>query len=151
MNATSAAIWSSERSNGGIPFSRRPLRTTGPILSPFTSAATNLERVRSGPLSPPVASRPWQNEQSCRNRAFPFWTSSGEYVFSAEGELAFDDCGLCVVVCAEPCPILRRQEAARSRLNRKNTRCRVIGSLSVPLPQGEDETLCCPRSYPIPT
>ena len=53
MNAASAAIWSSERSKGGMPFSGRPLRTTTPILSPLTSAATSFERVKSGPLSPP--------------------------------------------------------------------------------------------------
>ena len=35
----------------------------------FASSATSFERVRSGPVSPPPASRPWQNAQSCKKRA----------------------------------------------------------------------------------
>src|SRR5579863_9689 len=66
-----------------MPFSGRPLRTTDLILSPPTSDVTSLERVRSGPLSPPPASRPWQNEQSSRNSDAPLSTSAGGYVFSA--------------------------------------------------------------------
>jgi hypothetical protein len=44
--------------NGGMPFSGRPFFTTGMILSPSTSCPTSSESVRSGPLWPPVASRP---------------------------------------------------------------------------------------------
>ena len=47
--------------NGGMPFSGRPLWMTGAILSPRTSSATSADRVKSGPVSPPIASRPWQN------------------------------------------------------------------------------------------
>src|SRR3954452_9743574 len=46
-----------------MPFSGRPLRTIGLILSPATSSATVSERVRSGPVAPPIASRPWQKPQ----------------------------------------------------------------------------------------
>src|SRR5271165_6900522 len=49
--------------NLGIPLSGRPLRITGPILSPFSSCSTNTERTRSGPLCPPFALVPWQNPQ----------------------------------------------------------------------------------------
>jgi len=57
--------------NLGIPFSGRPFRITPPILSPRTSCATSFDPVRSGPVSPPAASRPWQNAQFCRNSACP--------------------------------------------------------------------------------
>jgi light-regulated signal transduction histidine kinase (bacteriophytochrome) len=66
--------------NGGIPPSGRPTRTKGPILSPRTSFATSSERVRSGPDSPPTASRPWQNPHCAANRSSPARICSAEYV-----------------------------------------------------------------------
>ena len=50
-----------------MPLSGRPVRMTGPSLSPRTSCATSVERVRSGPPSPPAASRPWQELHWPRN------------------------------------------------------------------------------------
>ena len=44
--------------NAGMPLSTRPARRSGPSLSPRTSSATIAARVRSGPDSPPIASRP---------------------------------------------------------------------------------------------
>src|SRR5258708_15753449 len=63
MNATRAARSVAPSANAGMPVSTRPSRITGMSLSPPTSAATSAELVRSGPLSPPAASRPWQKPQ----------------------------------------------------------------------------------------
>src|SRR5205085_12083321 len=41
-----------------------------------TSSATSLERVRSGPDSPPPVSRPWQKAQCWTNKVSPALTSS---------------------------------------------------------------------------
>src|SRR5579862_7161619 len=57
--------------NGGMPLSTRPSCTTARILSPRTSRITRRERVRSGPDSPPAASRPWQKEQLRANSDLP--------------------------------------------------------------------------------
>src|SRR5436190_4644032 len=64
---------------GGMPRSGRPVRMTGLILSPFTSSDTRTERVRSGPVVPPVASRPWQKPQYATNSGSPAVTSLAGY------------------------------------------------------------------------
>src|SRR4051812_23874396 len=79
MNATTACSCESLRLIGGMPLSGRPVLTMEPILSPFTSSATMDERVRSGPVSPPMASRPWQNPQCATNSGSPWATSFGGY------------------------------------------------------------------------
>src|SRR6188508_1868621 len=80
MNATIAARSpSSIAGNAGIPASARPVRTSGPIRSPRTSAATVSERVKSAPPEPPVASGPWQNPQVAANRVRPAATTSAVY------------------------------------------------------------------------
>jgi hypothetical protein len=58
MNATIDTMSASERVKGGMPLSGRPVRIIGASLLPRMSDATSAERVRSGPLSPPAASRP---------------------------------------------------------------------------------------------
>src|SRR5471030_1273781 len=60
----------------------RPLRTTGPIWLPSTSSATSLERVRSGPSSPPPVSRPWQKAHCWTKEDSPALTSSGGKVWA---------------------------------------------------------------------
>ncbi len=77
MNATKAAICISDRLKAGMPLAGRPFRTTGAVLLPFTSSATSFERVRSGPDSPPPASRPWQKAQFCKKSECPLATNAG--------------------------------------------------------------------------
>src|SRR5260370_3487211 len=90
-------ICGSEKLKGGMPFSGRPLRTTGPILFPSISCVTNFDLVRSGPLSPPLASRPWQKEQSRAKRVLPFWTRSGEYDLDEATPLGLTLLPLCLL------------------------------------------------------
>src|SRR5258708_1638954 len=72
MNATNAAnCCSSTLPNAGIPLSSRPFRTTAPIFSPCASCSTSADAIRSGPLSPPPASRPWQKPHCAANRVLP--------------------------------------------------------------------------------
>src|SRR6516164_5850906 len=71
MKATTPLKSLSDSANGGIPFSGRPLLSTGPIRLPLTSLPTSAESVRSGPVAPPVASRPWQNAHCATNNAWP--------------------------------------------------------------------------------
>ncbi len=63
-------ICASVRGSAGIPLSGRPLCTTSPIKSPFTSCATTGDRNKSGPRAP-VASAPWQNAQEAVNCVSP--------------------------------------------------------------------------------
>ena len=95
MNATIAPRSASLKSNDGIPLSGRPTRSSGPIVSPRESSATSVERVRSGPVSPPAASRPWQNPHSDRKRVCPAMTSSAGYDCGFTVSGGFRDAGLC--------------------------------------------------------
>ena len=90
MNATTLPRSVSDRLLAGIPFPGLPVRTTGPILSPLTSSATTIDRVRSGPVSPPIASRPWQKPHCETKSTWPARICSGEYV-------------CCVTVCGGRC------------------------------------------------
>src|SRR6266567_1275718 len=83
MNATILVRSASLTVNAGMPLSGRPLCTTGPILSPRTSSATSAERVRSGPVCPPIASRPWQKPQYVTNSGSPALMSLGAYCGAA--------------------------------------------------------------------
>src|SRR6185503_11272982 len=77
-----------------MPAFGRPSRITGPILSPRASSATSFERVRSGPDSPPAASRPWQNPHWAENWASPALIWSAEYVWAVAGLGRGGDAGL---------------------------------------------------------
>ena len=91
------------RLNGGMPLSTRPLRTSGMILSPRTSSATSVERVRSGPVSPPIASRPWQKPQVEREERLDLrCTCSGGYVCGVTVCGGFCEAGLCCVARPPP-------------------------------------------------
>src|SRR5262245_697355 len=75
---------------GGMPRSARPFFTTGAILSPLTSCPTRSESVKSGPLWPPVASRPWQKPHCATNVASPLPGSGGRGASWATGVTGAD-------------------------------------------------------------
>src|ERR1700679_3170174 len=120
-----------------MPFSGRPLRTTAPILFPSTSVATSLERVRSGPVSPPPASRPWQKEQSFRKSALPLSIKAGGHDFLTRA--AFFLSALHIL------PYARRPRT------RKRTLVSVPGRLWPRIFTVGDEKPCCLPSFPAPT
>src|SRR5215472_4508479 len=111
MNATTAARSASARLNGGIPLSIRPERTTGPISFPLTSFSTSSELVRSGPVSPPAASRPWQNAHCVAKSDCPFCACS-----------AGAPCGLAGGGSACRMAKLRLRKATIKQMPSRNTR-----------------------------
>src|SRR5579863_7907957 len=120
-----------------MPLSGRPFLTTRLIFSPSTSALTSFDRVRSGPLSPPPASRPWQKEQSWRKSAAPFWTRSCEYFLGAAVTSFFTPLVVCVLglggVCAAQIAKLK-SKAANNVFVREVKRRIFMGTVSVALP-----------------
>src|SRR5882724_1239469 len=112
-----------------MPLSGRPARITGPILFPSTSVVTSFDRVRSGPVSPPPASRPWQNEQFCRKSAPPLLTKSCGYGLNAASEAGLLAAGFVFVgCCADIWPMKRAgsSSAASSTLLRMAKQKEVI-------------------------
>src|SRR5262245_8942839 len=71
MKVTTIVISLAPSANPGMPFSTRPSRMTGISLSPPTSLPTSGELVRSGPVSPPAASRPWQKPHRDAKSVWP--------------------------------------------------------------------------------
>jgi len=54
-----------------------PLWTIGVMSSPFWSRRTMTSRTRLGPVSPPLASEPWQKAQLLRKSCWPRATCCG--------------------------------------------------------------------------
>src|SRR5207248_702601 len=79
MNATTAATSASVSRNAGIPLSTRPSRTTARTFSPAASSRRSADLVRSGPVSPPIASRPWQKPHCAANTRCPDCSWAGAW------------------------------------------------------------------------
>src|SRR3954470_9780363 len=76
MKAMIAATSLSASRNAGMPLSTRPSRSSARTLSPLVSSRTSGDFVRLGPVSPPIASRPWQKPHCAAKTRCPVWSCS---------------------------------------------------------------------------
>src|SRR5262249_15785615 len=84
-NAMPPAMSDAERRNAGMPLSVGPSRMTASIRAPLASSRTSADFVRSGPVSPPIASRPWQKPHCAANTRWPASACAGGGAWAAAG------------------------------------------------------------------